>query len=185
MITVLFYFVVVTFTIGIVKPDILENNVIEIIKSLFPPLEGKYWYITCYVFVFFMIPYMNRLLHSLNEKEYFVFISLSAVLLSVIPTVGIADYFRTSRGYSPWWLLYCYIMGGYIKRTRLPEKYKKKSFCWMLFLNILVVFILWNFVLLVIGNYSIGEGVGIRIIDYVSPFTVVSSVCTVCVRKST
>ena len=128
-----------------------------------------------------MIPYLNRFLKTLTEKENLVLILLLTVLLSVIPTFGIADYFRTSKGYSPWWLLYCYIIGAYINRVDLADKYRKNRFVLIILVNIIVAFILWNVLLPITGKVGIGEGWAKWFSEYISPLTVLSAICMVCI----
>lgn len=181
LVTVLFYSAIITFIVYLLSPSLLQNNIKEVIESLFPPIAGFYWYITCYTFVFFMIPYINRFLKTLTEREYLVFVALLTILLSTVPTLGIADYFRTSKGYSPWWLLYCYVIGAYIKKANIVEKYRKKTFISVALGNVLLCFLLWNFLILVTRKFGIDVDLARWFSEYISPFTVTSAACMVCI----
>lgn len=64
LLTVFFWCAVIT---GLLFP-ILHNQLTlkNFIIALFPALNGRYWYITSYVFIFFSMPYLNRIVASLD-----------------------------------------------------------------------------------------------------------------------
>lgn len=84
--------------------------------SLFPALKGRYWYITSYVFVYFMIPYLNYFIESMDKRLFQKFLLVCFVLLSLIPTFGRTDFFRANTGSSPLWLTICYFIGAYLRK---------------------------------------------------------------------
>ncbi|ORX78487.1 hypothetical protein BCR32DRAFT_270054 [Anaeromyces robustus] len=44
---------------------------IEIIKAYLTPVTSKYyWYFTCYFALYFFIPYINQMLHSIDKKQH-------------------------------------------------------------------------------------------------------------------
>ena len=103
------------------RPEFLQSKT-AIVRSFFPPIEGRYWYITCYTLLFFLIPYINRLLNSLKENESKNIIIILFMGLSVITSVGFYDYFRISYGYSVAWLIFCYMIGAFLKRYGCKKK---------------------------------------------------------------
>lgn len=148
---------------------------IEKINSLFPVLINRYWYITCYVFVFFMMPYLNHLIETLSQKKLKNLLLVGFILLSIIPNIFFqVDFFRTNAGYSAIWLVYCYIVGGYLGKYGLSEKIKKNRI-WLLLGCILGAYVL-NLAIR-IGTYKIYGTVlhSTWFIDYVSPFNLIAS----------
>ena len=116
-----FYCVIICIGFRIFRPELFTNWKFYI-RCVFPPICGRYWYIVCYTFLFFMIPYINKLLLSLKKEEYFKFISIIFIFLSVITTIGRYDYFKIFNGYSPFWLIFCYIVGAYINLYMTSDK---------------------------------------------------------------
>ena len=152
---------------------------IEKIYSLIPSLVGRNWYITCYVFVFFMMPYSNHLIETLSQKKCRNMLIVLFVLLSVLSNIFFqVDFFKANAGYSAIWLLYCYLVGGYLGKYGLSEKIKKNRI-WLLLGFIFAAYIL-NLVIR-IGSYKIYGTVlhSTWFIDYVSPFNLIASLLIV------
>lgn len=114
LLSVLFYSVVITLVVRLLMPDVFADKV-NYLRGLLPSLFGYYWYITCYVVVFCLIPWTNKLLRSLDKAGFQKLLLVMFLLLSVLPTFTTVDLFKTGHGYSPWWLLYCYMIGAYLR----------------------------------------------------------------------
>jgi len=88
----------------------------NLFRSFFPATSKQYWYYTSYFVMFFFIPYINKILHSLTKKEYKTLCNVLFVLFSVLPMlVSYEDTFTIGKGFSPWWLAALYIFGGYFR----------------------------------------------------------------------
>ena len=141
---------------------------------MFPPLFGNNWYITSYVLLFFLIPYINILLNKIGKDKYKQMLIVLFVLLCVIQNLfGYVDLFRINYGYSPFWLIYCYMIGGYIKKYGLHFEKKKQIIiliCSLLFACLLNY--IWKLSSIrFLGHISKNDW----FIDYISPFTLISS----------
>lgn len=101
---------------GIVLFIILGNNIEikSLITFLFPIIFNKYWFITAYVVMFLLSPYINRGLMTLSKKEYQNLILLLLVIWCFIPTFSNQLY----SGFN-WtqqiWMIVTYIFGAYIR----------------------------------------------------------------------
>ncbi len=143
LLNTIFYYFLITAVFVIFSKDTLSIK--DIITGIFPPMFGKNWYIVCYVFMFFCIPYINLFVKEIPKKAFEKLLILLFVLLSIVPTFGLYDYFRTNYGYSPWWLIYCYMIGSYIKLYDLPKNIKLKCVKVCIFIvSLCVVFVLGN-----------------------------------------
>lgn len=80
---------------------------------------GEYWFITNYVILFLLIPYINKLLQSLTEKEFISLLLLLFVLFYFFPTF--TNYDLTNLVY----VLFGYII-GYFLNIYTDNKYLKK-----------------------------------------------------------
>lgn len=85
-------------------------------KSIFPVFTNHYWYFSCYFALFFLIPFLNKMLNALNEKELKTLFFVIIILFSVMPTIFREDAFKLSRGYSVIWLVLLYLLGGITKK---------------------------------------------------------------------
>lgn len=114
LLDVLLYSAIWTLVMKLLMPELFDDP-LNWVRGFLPPLFGYDWYITSYVVVFALIPWLNRLLGSLERKQFQKLIVTIFILLSLIPTLSTVDVFMTDRGYSPWWLLFGYMVGAYLR----------------------------------------------------------------------
>ncbi len=113
---VVFYTILFTAVFGALKFG-GEGYTYEIWKkSIFPVFTNHYWYFSCYFALFFFIPFLNKMINALREKELKMLFLIIVVVISVLPTVFRTDVFKISKGYSVIWLMMLYILGGITKR---------------------------------------------------------------------
>lgn len=153
--------------------NIRQAGLKELIVSFFPFLIGRYWYITAYVFLFFLIPYINKLIDTLSNQDHKKLCLLLLVFLSVIPVFFLErDLFITNGGLSPIWLIFCYILGAYIGKNK--ENYKNN------YIGLTITLLIIAFASNILTRYLTYRIFGKILlknlfIDHISPFTVVSS----------
>ena len=157
-------------TIGIKKiyPEAI-NGKVELIKNLFP-FGVRLWYITAYFFVFFMIPYMNQFIRAIDKKTYLRFMCILAIMFCVLSEIR--DFFGISTGYSCFWLIFCYFVGGYIKTYKIELK---KSISLLLFASSCLVLFCLNVCTQIINIGFVDKIYG-RLLAYTSPFIVINSI---------
>lgn len=86
-------------------------------QDLFPISFSYYWYITAYIIIYILSPYINKLIKSLTQKEYRNLLTILFIIFSVIPTfVGFLQ--GDTEGFYFYnrfvWLIYMYLIGSYI-----------------------------------------------------------------------
>lgn len=112
--TVSFYTLLITAIFALRSPALVDWERWR--SALFPVVYGQYWYFTAYFGLFFLMPFLNRMLLALKKKELTVFVWVLAALFSLLPTLTHQDLFRTTGGYSFVWLLLLYLLGGGLRR---------------------------------------------------------------------
>lgn len=156
----------------------IRSSGIGILKeSLFPMFQNTYWYITSYILVFFMIPYMNIFINAISKEKLKKMIVILTVLFCIITIFGLKDYFKIENGYSPFWLIYCYFIGAYIKKYVSCKNVKASKLIMIIFINVFII-LLWN---LVVANLTMNllgyisyNGL---IMQYNSPLVVINAIC--------
>lgn len=143
---VLFYSLGIFLLSGFINPEVLNSK--NFLFSVFPFLKGYYWYFTAYFGIFFFIPYLNKLIETLDiESAKNLFIKL-IIIFSVLPTVFFNDLFQTKSGYSTLWLAILYLIGALIRKTN--PQFNKKTLCISYFLlstiNFVTIFLFEKFV---------------------------------------
>lgn len=112
----LFYSCGITLVFAILAPQIF-SGIGSVVIAIFPMLADLYWYITCYILVFLLMPCLNLILQKLDETVLKKLGILLFLLLSVVPSLVDVDFFRVKQGYSAAWLIVCYIWGGIFRKT--------------------------------------------------------------------
>ena len=108
--TTLFWCVVIT---GVVFMLGRAESIKELVPYLIPYSTDRLWYITCYSFCFFMIPFLNKLLDILSKEQMLKLLVILLFFLSIVTTITTADRFHiVSNGYSAFWLCYMFLWGG-------------------------------------------------------------------------
>ncbi|MBE5955800.1 MAG: acyltransferase [Lachnospiraceae bacterium] len=119
---VVFYSFGINLIYYICKPEVMTTDVL--LDSLRPVTTYHYWYFTAYTGVFFMIPWMNKLVRACTQKEMNRFAAILFLLFSCYANYANAtkDVFHLSGGYSFLWLAVMYLIGAWMKKCSIPEK---------------------------------------------------------------
>jgi len=83
----------------------------------FPNIYGLYWYMSCYLVIYILSPYLKRLVQHLSKKEYERMLIVCLILWCVIPTIFGAQVDDTELflNYNRFiWLTVVYLIGAYI-----------------------------------------------------------------------
>ncbi len=91
-----------------------------VVQACLPVTFNQWWFASAYFLLLLTSPFINRLLNSLDQKQYLGLIFMLFILWCVIPTFSL-----TTLGCNEYlWLVFVYSLGGYIRKygmlTRLP-----------------------------------------------------------------
>lgn len=114
---VFFYSAGITLIYWIFAPGLLVEG--SLWKSILPVSWKTYWYFSAYVGVFFLMPYLNKMVNSLTEKEAKRLALTLFLVFSVgtaVPKVNSVDFLQLIGGYSFAWLLVLYLFGACLKK---------------------------------------------------------------------
>ena len=117
------------------------NDINVIIKSTIPVLSNSEWIITGYILLYLSIPIINKLLNSINEREYVYVIFFGIIVFSILPTLHLLnEYFSCYI-----WFIVLYLVGGYfnIYREKCKQFYEKNTiiFIFSLIATILLILV--------------------------------------------
>ena len=108
---VFFYSVTVTLIGWAVSPPEGGVNLNALVSMAAPCLTGKYWFVTAYILLALLSPFLNRMLRALTRREFGWLLLLLFVSVSVLPT-----FMQGFMGWSQlatFILLYC--VAGYMR----------------------------------------------------------------------
>ncbi len=121
---VLFYTVGAAVILHFFIPDVVTLGTIR--DAFFPVTKNIYWYYTAYFCMSFFVPAMNHLIQTFPKSQLRFLVISGAVLLSVIPTWICNDLFFLKDGYTVCWLMYLYIVGGYLSKYPINKVSSRK-----------------------------------------------------------
>lgn len=140
-------------------------------NPIFPVSTEQYWYFTAYFALFFFMPFYNKLLNVLNEREMKILALTIIGIIVIIPAVWQNDIFIVKNGYSFLWLSVLYILGGIIKKLKLEERLSSKAMLLCYFFSILLA-VLFKLLGEVFPNKSVNQDL---LTYYVSPTMVLAA----------
>lgn len=119
---VVFYSFGITLLIKLFRPELISMKLL--VKSLFPVSSNHYWYFTAYTGVFFIAPWLNKLVRNCSNKEMNILMATILLVFScwVTFSYNFEPIFHFGDGYSFPWLTILYLVGAWMKKCDVPEK---------------------------------------------------------------
>ena len=96
----------------------------ELIYTLFPLTGETYWFATHYVLLLILVPFLNRLIHSMSQKELSLSLFMLIIVFSIIPTFFFWSRNVVGNGHNFTWFIILYFVAAYIRLNGLPFKRK-------------------------------------------------------------
>lgn len=139
--------------------------------TLFVFSHGRWWFINCYLVLFFMAPFLNKAISSLSKKSYLSCLLLFTVLNVYFGFFWGQDHFN-QYGYSAAQFVYLYLIGGYIKRFAGADFIRKNRQKWACGFALLSIIIGLTAIILHRTGHSC-----LKAYYYNNPLVLCSSVC--------
>lgn len=93
-----------------------QISISEAWKFLFPMKKDYYWFMSCYIPLLFLSPFLSKLALSLNNKHYLILLSTILVFTTIIQLPCI------NGGFSLYWFITLFLIGGYVRRFATMSK---------------------------------------------------------------
>ncbi len=119
-----------------------KASLYEIVVSLnpFAPSRFNYWFVSHYLALMLIQPFLSRLALSLNKTQYTLFLIILVILSTeMFPFFPLGYLF--SSPWKVWWMICLFFTGGYL-RLYMPERFERRTVIRLLSITvILLVFI--------------------------------------------
>lgn len=100
----------------------VEKSIKDMIFCLLPITSDFYWYPSMYMGMLLLMPVLNKLIHSISEKQLKYVCILCFLLVSVWPNLAFfSSTLNTAGGVSISWFLSVYLFGAYIRLYYEPD----------------------------------------------------------------
>lgn len=85
---------------------------------LLPLISGKWWFVSCYIVLYGISPFLNVLHTNLSKKQHLVMIFILGTVFSIIPSVvfWVENTIGVNGGYSLIWFIFLYLLAAYIRK---------------------------------------------------------------------
>lgn len=144
------------------------------IKAFIPILSNQYWYFTQYFVLFMAMPFLNKMINTIDKRSLKRLVLVIILVLSILPMIRQYDIFLTGHGFSALWLIALYIIGGYFSLYKDEIKYSKKKL-WLSIMISIFVAAGAKFVIDYLGHIEVNDMLRVYLIDYTSLPIVISS----------
>lgn len=115
-----------------------EFNIYHLIKNFFPFISSRYWFVTAYMGLYLLIPFINKLAEVLDRKQFIKGVIILGLLLCVFKTLFPRNQIFEGRdGYSLIWFIFLYTFAGGIRLYY--DKNFKKIWCFLLYVAMIAI----------------------------------------------
>ncbi len=95
------------------KMGIIDISIKKIVMMLLPITYNEYWFISSYLILILLVPFLNPLLHNMSRNKHRGFIGIGILIFSIIPTIT-RDFWMDSNNLILFFIV-LYAIGAYIK----------------------------------------------------------------------
>lgn len=136
-----FYSVLITLIFWYFYSDLV--GIKELVKAIFPVASIQYWYFSAYTGVFFIMPWLNKIVQSLKKEKIKIF--MSCILFFSLFVTGASgfgkDPFGLGEGFSFLWIAILYVVGAYIRKCEVYKELRKRK---ILLIALFLVILTWS-----------------------------------------
>lgn len=116
---------VVTLGCTVLKPELhatTSDYLKACLSSLFPLSNNTYWFVTTYVFLMLLSPWLNFIVHSASKRDYTVLLILLVLICTIPFTFKLESYSNANSNLL--WFICLYLIAGYL--VRFPPTFCKR-----------------------------------------------------------
>ena len=181
-----FYNLIINITLY--KFGLVEYTNVEFIKSILFYNTSSYWFISCYIILYCLSPFLNKLIHCLDKLEFKNNIIVLLLFFSILPIVT-NKLFLYHNGLGIIQFILMYFLGAYIKKTEIDKRLFKnfniiqKRILLLIMFSLCVIFNLSLFYLQKQMNglnsnilVDISSGINLFLFNYSNPIIIIQSI---------
>lgn len=116
---------------------VIPINPKDALKSFLPVLTGNYWYVSAYIGMYILVPYMNIVIEHLEKKEYQKFLLLLFIMFSLLPYLKNITVVTNNNSVIN--LVYIYFVGGYLRKYSSDFTKENQKYYILIFLGSLIL----------------------------------------------
>lgn len=95
------------------------------LRLLFPVSMGHYWFMTAYVFLYLLFPFVGMAVRGMNRNQLRFVVGMLLFVFCVMKSVLPVRLDMDEKGYDCLWYLCVFLVGAYIRKYGIPFLEKK------------------------------------------------------------
>ena len=130
-----------------------ELGVLDI-HAFIPVLTKRYWFVTCYLVLYILSPFLNRLFESFDREDFGIVLIIGFALFYIWPSFNaliLADQLVSDNGYGLINFVYLYLLGRYIGKFGFLTRFSRLSFLSIYFLSCTLLALLQQSISIIAG----------------------------------
>jgi surface polysaccharide O-acyltransferase-like enzyme len=131
LVFLVYFYHILSCTVAWLSGNLDGNQISDFLSALlFPVTRRTYWYVTVYLMIYLLSPFINRFVKALTQKAFATLLMITFVLWSLLPTlsgwaIGVErDLYYYNRFI---WCVVVYLWGAYIRLYSLSVTKNKRS----------------------------------------------------------
>lgn len=135
---------------------IIPFGIKDFIKALLPFTQQRYWFVTSYLLMYFLTPFLNAAIHSMTRKQHATFLVTYFVIYIALQNLVFWREFTSVNSSSPLFFAFLYMVAAYIRLYPPHQKHR-----WLLLYISACAFVaIWKYVITWITTSVFGKAVG-------------------------
>lgn len=103
-------------TLSFMALCLIPFNLLSLCKSLFPISSDAYWFVTQYIGLLILSPFLAIMVRNLSYRQYLALLMAGAfICLSILPDFPFGKRYYVAHGNSIWSFMYLFLIAGFIK----------------------------------------------------------------------
>lgn len=155
LIPTIFYSIILNLAYHLSEGRIPSVN--EMVKSLFPIYNDAYWFVTKYIGLIALSPFLGIILNCINKRIHVLLVLIMLILTcEITPTIGYCHVYDAD-GMSILWFITLFITGSFINKYDICIRIRNNSGKLFIITGLLIaaIFLIRNFYKMQHGGYTI------------------------------
>lgn len=148
------------------------------VRILFPVISREYWFVTVWVVLYMLSPFLNRMLNFLSNRELLSLLVVLFVINSVCPTLLPKNMaLNPMDGHDISWFVTLYLSGAFLRRWDFGQTLKQRYIVFAYLFLIFLLFAVPRIADVLLTRYHIASGIPAKLsMQYNSPLVYACSI---------
>lgn len=91
-------------------------------EALFPFISKRYWFLTTYLLMYCLVPFLNAAISALSKKQYQIGLAIIFVIYIVLQNIFFWKEFTSVNSQNPLFFVFLYLIAGYLRKYPIRKK---------------------------------------------------------------